>query len=99
MKNCPVCHTPLRETPRYGVLIDVCPGCRGVWLDHGELEKVVSLAREFHADYEDLYEHRRQRYDHHSDKHYYRDCDEHHGYYPKKKKKHGIFEIFGDLFD
>ncbi|MEW6276627.1 MAG: zf-TFIIB domain-containing protein [Bacillota bacterium] len=98
VKSCPVCRHPLKEVARYGVLIDVCPDCRGVWLDRGELEKVVSLAREFRADYDDLYAHGHDRYDKH-----YREYEHHderpHGYYHKKKKKHGIFEIFGDLFD
>ncbi len=95
MKDCPVCHQPLRETPRYGVIVDVCPGCRGVWLDRGELEKVVALAREFRAD-DDDFDERRHKYD---DKYYREHRDEYHGYHHKKKKKHGLFEVFGDLFD
>jgi uncharacterized protein len=38
---CPVCNTELRPTDRQGVEIDVCPKCRGVWLDRGELEKLI----------------------------------------------------------
>jgi len=99
MKDCPICHQPLRETPRYGVIIDVCPSCRGVWLDRGELDKVVALAREFHSD--DDFEERRsgheeKPYREHYDREHY---DDYHGYRHKKKKKHGIFEVFGDLFD
>lgn len=95
MKDCSVCHQPLREIPKYGVLLDICPGCRGVWLDRGELEKVVSLAREFHNDYEHHSEHDDCYREHRPEKHYY---DKHHSY-PKHKKKRGIFELFEDLFD
>jgi Zn-finger nucleic acid-binding protein len=42
--NCPVCGERLREIEKYGVQIDVCPGCKGVWLDRGELEKIIDFA-------------------------------------------------------
>lgn len=38
---CPVCNVELRLTDRQGVEIDYCPQCRGVWLDRGELEKLI----------------------------------------------------------
>ncbi|WP_336959657.1 zf-TFIIB domain-containing protein [Sphingobium aquiterrae] len=38
---CPVCHTGLAMTDRQGVEIDYCPQCRGVWLDRGELDKII----------------------------------------------------------
>ena len=38
---CPVCRTDLMMTDRQGVKIDYCPRCRGVWLDRGELDKIV----------------------------------------------------------
>ena len=40
--KCPVCKEPdLLMTERQGVEIDYCPSCRGVWLDRGELDKIV----------------------------------------------------------
>lgn len=42
--NCPVCNLPLQMTERQGVEIDYCPKCRGVWLDRGELDKIVERA-------------------------------------------------------
>lgn len=39
--NCPVCDGKLREVERQGIQIDVCPECKGVWLDRGELEKLL----------------------------------------------------------
>lgn len=39
--DCPVCKTELRITDRQGIEIDHCPQCRGVWLDRGELDKLI----------------------------------------------------------
>jgi uncharacterized protein len=41
--SCPVCQGAMREISKEGVLIDTCTQCRGVWLDRGELEKLVGL--------------------------------------------------------
>lgn len=38
---CPNCAETLRERERYGIEIDVCPVCRGIWLDRGELDKLM----------------------------------------------------------
>jgi Zn-finger nucleic acid-binding protein len=38
---CPVCKIPLVMSDRQGVEIDYCPQCRGVWLDRGELDKII----------------------------------------------------------
>lgn len=40
--NCPVCaNVNLLMTERQGIEIDYCPNCRGVWLDRGELDKLI----------------------------------------------------------
>ncbi len=40
--NCPVCEqTQLVLADRQGIEIDYCPKCRGVWLDRGELDKLI----------------------------------------------------------
>lgn len=40
--KCPVCTTEnLVMSERQGVEIDYCPQCRGVWLDRGELDKII----------------------------------------------------------
>jgi Zn-finger nucleic acid-binding protein len=39
--NCPACQHELRMADRQGVEIDYCPQCRGVWLDRGELDKII----------------------------------------------------------
>lgn len=38
---CPICRTPLTMSERQGIEIDYCPTCRGVWLDRGELDKII----------------------------------------------------------
>jgi hypothetical protein len=44
--HCPRCESSvLEERDRSGLSIDVCTSCRGVWLDRGELEKLLSLAK------------------------------------------------------
>ncbi|WP_148713708.1 TFIIB-type zinc ribbon-containing protein [Chitinolyticbacter meiyuanensis] len=43
--DCPVCKTAqLVMSERAGVEIDYCPQCRGVWLDRGELDKIIERA-------------------------------------------------------
>ena len=45
--RCPVCSdTDLLMTERQGVEIDYCPSCRGVWLDRGELDKIIERSGE-----------------------------------------------------
>ena len=39
--KCPVCSVSLVITDRQGIEIDYCPECRGVWLDRGELDKLI----------------------------------------------------------
>jgi Zn-finger nucleic acid-binding protein len=47
--NCPNCQTTLVMTDRQGVEIDHCPQCRGVWLDRGELDKIIERSARFEA--------------------------------------------------
>lgn len=42
--KCPIDGTDLLMTERHGVEIDYCPECRGVWLDRGELDKIIEKA-------------------------------------------------------
>jgi Zn-finger nucleic acid-binding protein len=44
--QCPRCGTVLQERTRAGVVVDACGRCRGMWLDRGELDKLVA---ELHA--------------------------------------------------
>lgn len=56
--KCPRCgNADLTAHQRQGVEIDICPACRGVWLDRGELDRLV----EVYAAYETQQERRRDR--------------------------------------
>ena len=39
--SCPVCDVALTMSERQGIEIDYCPQCRGIWLDRGELDKII----------------------------------------------------------
>ena len=51
--KCPNCEVTLVMTERQGVEIDHCPQCRGVWLDRGELDKIIERSARFDDDDDD----------------------------------------------
>lgn len=57
---CPNCNASMTEVKRNDVAFDMCPTCRGVWLDRGELEKIVAGAKDERTAFE---QDRRQFYD------------------------------------
>jgi Zn-finger nucleic acid-binding protein len=44
--NSPIDGAPMRQIHRFGIEFDVCPATGGVWLDKGELEKLIALVKE-----------------------------------------------------
>ena len=46
---CPVCRVDLVLADRQGVEIDYCPQCRGIWLDRGELDKIIERNAAYEA--------------------------------------------------
>lgn len=91
--TCPVCSGAMRETSKNGVTIDTCTQCRGVWLDRGELDKLLGAMRHDDDDHR-----------HREPEHRYRDDDDdryrggHQGHgYPRKKRSK--MESFMDIFD
>lgn len=42
--KCPNCNSTLKLAERQGIEIDYCGECRGVWLDRGELDKIIERA-------------------------------------------------------
>jgi uncharacterized protein len=46
---CPACRVDLVMSDRQGVEIDYCPRCRGVWLDRGELDKIIERSAAYEA--------------------------------------------------
>ncbi len=112
--NCPVCNdSRMREVEKNGILIDVCPTCKGVWLDRGELEKLIQDVREVRQDYNDWYygdssegyEQQKGNYPPQQyappqqQQPYPKQQYPQHGHYPHKKKKKSVMDLFGDLFD
>ncbi|MDP3442427.1 MAG: zf-TFIIB domain-containing protein [Ignavibacteria bacterium] len=84
--NCPVCkEVKLVISDRQGIEIDYCPECRGVWLDRGELDKLIDKS------VQSLPANNQQRESFNKG---YDDDDNKYGY--KKRKREGFL---GDLFD
>jgi Zn-finger nucleic acid-binding protein len=97
---CPNCDGSMQTVQRAGVEFDMCPRCRGVWLDRGELEKLMTLEREeAQATFGQPRPYARP--DHHHD-HQQKRCDDdddrrrHGGSHGQHKKKR--FDLF-DIFD
>ena len=86
--KCPIDGTELKMTDRSGVEIDYCPQCRGVWLDRGELDKIIERSSEQVAPPS------REAYP--EDRGYTSPPESGHGR-PYRKKKRESF--LGDLFD
>jgi uncharacterized protein len=54
--NCPLDNTQLEITDRNGIEIDYCPKCRGIWLDRGELDKIIERTETMYTPSKDYYE-------------------------------------------
>lgn len=94
--QCPIDQTELVMTDRQGVEIDYCPKCRGVWLDRGELDKIIDRSAggsSEQARYATSDQGRSRPMD--SRDRYDDDDDDYRG--GRKKKKRGSF--LEDLFD
>ncbi len=90
--KCPNCNETLLMTERQMVEIDYCPNCRGIWLDRGELDKLLQVASEQNHVTEPQ---KAKRYEARNDQ-YSGDTD-HKKYeqqYPRKKKS-----FLSDFFD
>jgi uncharacterized protein len=48
--TCPKCQAPMRSYERSGVTVDQCTECRGIFLDRGELERLVDADTRYHGD-------------------------------------------------
>lgn len=101
--KCPIDQSTLQITAREGIEIDYCPQCRGIWLDRGELDKIIERTagqdRTGYAQYgresdDDDHEHHDHKYPKHGE---YDDPRHDRGYSDQKKRKKGSF--IGDLFD
>ncbi len=90
--KCPNCNETLLMAERHQVEIDYCPNCRGVWLDRGELDKLLQFEAGQKSPAEPRFEDRRdERYDRYDER---RDRSPYTQKYPRKKKS-----FFSDFFD
>lgn len=108
--KCPVCkEAELRITDRQGIEIDYCPQCRGVWLDRGELDKLIERSMQGTPQpqagpeapprapqYAPPPPPQQRPPQPHYDQHRHRDYDDDDYKYRKRRKKGGWLE---DLFD
>jgi len=89
--NCPICNIALVISDKQGIEIDYCPKCRGIWLDRGELDKIIERStpegqnryygsnQPFNQNHND--------YDHHEHR-------GHGGYYKPHKQKNWLSDLF-----
>ena len=99
--KCPTCpDSKLTLAERQGIEIDYCPSCRGVWLDRGELDKLIERAAEAQAPRADRYDDRDDRDDRRNREKpgkyekYDKDDDDRGLFGRKKKKESFLSELF-----
>ena len=102
--KCTVCKdVTLLMSEKKGVEIDYCPECRGIWLDRGELEKLIEKEETYNKEH---YEYKNKSKEHYADRDYerkhYDDYDDKYykdNKYHRKRKRESfmgeIFDIFG----
>jgi len=89
--KCPRCvNVELLEVNKYGVLVDICPVCGGIWLDKGELSKIIQAIQRAESALEEELRGITREYPE-----VYRRYEE----YKHKKKKKSIFGEIFDIFD
>ncbi len=100
--DCPVCKdTQLTMADRQGIEIDYCPKCRGIWLDRGELDKLIERSsapvgtKQYDPAPKQHYREERPYQGERSERYHKHDDDYHDQRYPNKKRK----SFLGELFD
>jgi Zn-finger nucleic acid-binding protein len=87
---CPVCKVTLTLADRQGIEIDYCPQCRGIWLDRGELDKLIERSEAQVAAAPErtspMATSRPQDERDYREKHYRSDDKHGYGHYPRRKK-------------
>ena len=86
--KCPTCNVDLALSDKQGIEIDYCPKCRGIWLDRGELDKIIERSSEMEAGFKQKDRTANMNY-HDDDDYKYRNQ----GYHKKRKS------CLGELFD
>ena len=95
--KCPVCKdVDLVMSERQGVEIDYCPSCRGVWLDRGELDKIIEKSSTYQSNNHSNYfkNDDRNSYNKQNNHQQYNSYDNRQQAPCKKKKEGFLSEIF-----
>lgn len=100
--KCPVCKTPdLLMTERQNIEIDYCPTCRGVWLDRGELDKLMGQIQDAPDSQRGVAQHERHaRYSERDARHEeawgrrHESHDERRKHDDPRRKKKSLFDMF-----
>ena len=91
--RCPVDETTLVMSERSGIEIDYCPQCRGVWLDRGELDKIIDRSVAEPAPQQAAPSQRQPEYDgYQPPRQQY--APQQQGHYKKKRKESWLSELF-----
>lgn len=88
----PIDGSPMKQINRYGIEIDVCPTSGGIWLDKGELEKLMHFMREDTANQQYIPQQKQAN-------HYNDYPDQRSDYDRRPRKKESRLEQIMDLFD
>jgi len=91
--KCPNDETTLLITERKGIEIDYCPTCRGVWLDKGELDKLIQGSENGHTPPMQTHAPQGQ---YQQSNNYQEQRPQNHNNYPYKKKRESFL---GEIFD
>ncbi|MET4543464.1 Zn-finger nucleic acid-binding protein [Pedobacter africanus] len=83
--KCPSCNETLLMSDKNGIEIDYCPNCRGIWLDRGELDKIIERSAAHYSN--------KDNYQKDQDRYAPRYEERHSKPYHKKKS------FLGDIFD
>ena len=101
--KCPLCTTTdLLMSDRQGIEIDYCPQCRGVWLDRGELDKIIERSSVPPAQPPVDLPPPRYREPEYPPAHMRQDHGDHHGYKQQGHATHGYHKkksLLSELFD
>ncbi|MEL7097237.1 MAG: zf-TFIIB domain-containing protein [Pseudomonadota bacterium] len=95
LMSSPIDGSPMREVERYGVKIDICPTSGGIWLDKGELEKIIMMIRQEALDEQGPPPAPAASYDTDYEEPRYAAREER----PRRKKRDSIFDNLMDIFD
>ena len=110
--SCPSCEIAMEVQHYEDVLFDICPSCRGVWLDRGEMQKVIAHVRRQEAeapsaDFSDPAQVGREREarggekrrDERDEEAYRERRDDRYDDRYRKRRKRGIWDVIEDLID